>query len=115
MAARALLLALTLGALTGGALAGGCAAQWGAVLDRRAPFDVVIVPGCPSLDDGAMSPCQMSRAVWASILWKRGVASSFITSGSAVHSPYVEAEALAAGMVALGVPPERIWLEPNAL
>ena len=32
-----------------------------------------------------------------------------------MHSRYVEADAIAAGMAALGVPAERIWLEPNAL
>jgi hypothetical protein len=97
------------------ALIGGCAARWEVAPDRKLPFDVVIVPGCPSLDDGTLSPCQMSRAAWAAILWRRGVATSFITSGAAVHSPYVEAEALAQAMVALGVPADRIWIEPNAL
>jgi hypothetical protein len=57
----------------------------------------------------------MARAVWAARLWERGWARNFITSGSAVYTPFVEAEALAAALVALGVPPDRIWLEPNAL
>ena len=79
------------------------------------PFDAVIVPGCPSEDDGALSLCQKSRVLWAFRLWERGWTRNFITSGAAVYSPYVEAEALAAGLAALGVPPEHIWLEPNAL
>jgi hypothetical protein len=79
------------------------------------PFDVVIVPGCPSEDDGSLSRCQMSRALWAFRLWERGWARNFITSGAAVYTPYVEAEALAAALAALGVPPDRIWLEWNAL
>jgi hypothetical protein len=78
-------------------------------------LDAVIVPGCPSEADGSLSRCQMSRAVWAAILWRRGVATAFIASGAAVHTPYVEAEALAQAMATLGVPPQRIWLEPNAL
>jgi hypothetical protein len=57
----------------------------------------------------------MSRAAWAAILWQRGVAGAFITSGAAVHSRFVEADAIAAGMVALGVPADRIWLERDAL
>jgi hypothetical protein len=93
----------------------GCASRWEARPFAPARFDAVIVPGCPSEDDGALSPCQMSRAVWASILWQRGVTGAFIVSGAAVHSRYVEAEALAAGMAALGVPADRIWLESNAL
>src|SRR6478736_10236582 len=80
-----------------------------------APFDAVVVPGCPSELDGSLSRCQMARAVWAARLWERGWARNFITSGSAVYTPFVEAEALAAALVALGVPPDRIWLEPNAL
>jgi hypothetical protein len=78
-------------------------------------YDVAIVPGCPSEDDGSLSRCQMARALWAARMWERGWTRNFITSGAAVYSPYVEAEALAAAMTSLGVPPERIYLEPNAL
>ena len=79
------------------------------------PFDVVVIPGCPGEADGALSPCQARRAVWAAVLWERGLASHFITSGAAVHSPYVEAEGLAAAIAALGVPADRVYLEPDAL
>lgn len=81
----------------------------------REPFDAVIVPGCPSADDGRLTRCQMERAIWASILYRRGDVKNLIVSGSAVHSPYIEAEALAEALAALDVPPERIYLEPNAL
>jgi DUF218 domain-containing protein len=94
---------------------GGCAAHYEVRPRAGTRFDAVIIPGCPSEEDGSMSPCQMSRAAWGAILWQRGLAGAFITSGGAVHSRYVEAEAIAAGMAALGVPAERIWLEPNAL
>jgi hypothetical protein len=97
-------------------LAGGCGA---ARLEMHGPparpFDVVIVPGCPSEEDGSLSRCQMARAVWAARLWEAGWATHFITSGSAVHSPYVEADALAAALTELGVPADRIYLERNAL
>lgn len=96
-------------------LLGGCAAHYEVKPTAATRFDAVIVPGCPSEDDGSLSPCQMSRAVWAAILWQRGLAGAFITSGAAVHSPYVEADALATAMAALGVPADRIWIEPNAL
>ncbi|MDB4970368.1 MAG: hypothetical protein JWN44_6057 [Myxococcales bacterium] len=98
-----------------GLVLSGCAAHYEVRATKGTHFDAVIVPGCPSEEDGSLSLCQMSRAVWASILWQRGVAGAFITSGGAVHSRYVEAEAIAAGMTALGVPAERIWIEPNAL
>jgi uncharacterized SAM-binding protein YcdF (DUF218 family) len=93
----------------------GCAARYEVRPTGDTRFDAVIIPGCPSEDDGSLSLCQMSRAVWAALLWQRGYAKAFIASGAAVHSRYVEAEALAAGMAALGVPADRIWLEPNAL
>lgn len=79
------------------------------------PFDAVIVPGCPTLADGSLTGCLQRRAVWAAMLWERGQAAHFITSGSAVHTPFVEAEALAAAMTAMGVPADRIYLEPHAL
>jgi uncharacterized SAM-binding protein YcdF (DUF218 family) len=93
----------------------GCAAHYEVRPTDGARFDAVIIPGCPSEDDGSLSLCQMSRAVWAALLWQHGHAGAFIASGAAVHSRYVEAEALAAGMAALGVPADRIWLEPKAL
>jgi hypothetical protein len=105
---RALVLATAL-------LTGGCAARFDLKPSEPARFDAVIVPGCPSEDDGALSRCQLSRAVWATLLWRRGVTGAFIVSGAAVHTRYVEAEALAQAMAALGVPGERIWIEPNAL
>ena len=79
------------------------------------PYDAVVVPGCPSEADGAPSRCQLSRSGYAFELWRRGVARAFIVSGGAVHSPYVEAEAIAQQMALLGVPPERIVLETEAL
>jgi len=94
----------------------GCASQRLEVREPPArPFDAVIVPGCPSARDGTLTRCQARRAMWATILWERGYAHHFITSGSAVHSPFVEAEAIAAAMSAFGVPADRIYLEPEAL
>ncbi len=87
--------------------------QVGAV--DRPPVDAAIVPGCPSLEDGRLSPCQWRRVVWAQHMWASGRTRSFIVSGNAVYNRYVEAEALKAGLVALGVPPERVHLEPRAL
>lgn len=79
------------------------------------PFDAVIIPGCPGAEDGALSTCQARRAAWGALLYQRGYTRHFITSGAAVHSPFVEAEALAAALHALGVPADRIYLEPQAL
>lgn len=105
-AARAALLA---------ALLCGCAGSAQRLRPSALPIDVVIVPGCPNLDDGRLSPCQIERAVHATLLWERGQARYFITSGSSVHSPYNEAESLAMAMAALGVPEQRLYLERHAL
>ena len=87
--------------------------QVGAV--DRPPVDAAIVPGCPSLDDGRLSPCQWRRVVWAHHMWATGRARTLIVSGNAVYNRYVEAETMAAGLVALGVPAARIRVEPRAL
>jgi hypothetical protein len=79
------------------------------------PFDAVIIPGCPSLEDGSLSYCQLGRAGQAAVLWRHGWTRRFIVSGSDVHTPYVEAEAIAQAMTVLGVPTERIILERDAL
>lgn len=79
------------------------------------PYDVAVIPGCPSEADGRLSRCQKERAAWAAILWQRGQAAHVLTSGSAVYTPYVEAEHLAAAVAALGVPADRIYLDPHAL
>jgi len=117
---RRLALRLPLALVAAAAFAGvvvsiGCAAHYEVRDTPGVRYDAVIIPGCPSEEDGSLSLCQMSRAAWAAILWQRGVTGAFITSGGAVHSRYVEADAIAAGMAALGVPADRIFIEPDAL
>ena len=101
--------------MLGACFATGCASKY--VVDRPPadPFDAVVVPGCPSEDDGSPSRCQMGRAGQAAILWRDGWTRNFIVSGSDVHTPYVEAESIAQAMALLGVPPEHILLERDAL
>ena len=89
-------------------LLAGCVEQYEFKRRRATRFDAVIVPGCPSEEDGVALAVPDEPRRWAAILWERGLARYFITSGAAVHSRYVEAEAIAAGMAALGVPADRI-------
>lgn len=94
----------------------GCGTSKYAVKSPPAePFDAVILPGCPTEDDGSPSRCQIGHAGHAALLWRAGWARFFIVSGSDVHSPYVEAESTAQAMTVLGVPPDRIILEVDAL
>lgn len=79
------------------------------------PVQAAIVPGCPSEADGRLSFCQWRRVLWARQVWAGGLTDYLIVSGNAVYNRYVEAEAMRAGLIALGVPAERILLEPRAL
>jgi hypothetical protein len=102
-------------ALTFPLMAGCASSKYVANHPPAGPFDAVIVPGCPSEEDGSPSRCQIGRAGQAALLWRDGWTRNFIVSGSDVHTPYVEAEALAQAMTLLGVPPARIVLERDAL
>ncbi len=79
------------------------------------PFPVAIVPGCPSMPDGGVSGCQWRRVLWAQHLYESGQVAQLITSGSAAYNPYVEADALRAGLASLGVPLDAIHTETRAL
>ena len=77
-------------------------------------FDVMVVLGCPSNEDGSPSECQASRADLAFRLREAGYADAIITTGGAVHTDVVEAEALRDLLVDKGVPEADITLEPLA-
>ncbi len=77
-------------------------------------FDALIVPGCPTDEDGRVSACQWRRASWAAELFHAGAVDQLVVSGAAVYTPYSEAEALAASLVVLGVPADRVHLEGRA-
>ena len=79
------------------------------------PVDVALVPGCPTEADGALSDCQWRRVAWAQHLYAIGAVDRLIVSGAAVQNRYVEADAMKLGLVALGVPAERVLTEPQAL
>ncbi|MCP4871413.1 MAG: YdcF family protein [Proteobacteria bacterium] len=80
-----------------------------------ASADVIVVPGCPSLEDGTVSRCQWRRATWAAELMAQGLGKRVITSGSNVHNRFFESAGIAAALVELGVPAEVISTETQAL
>lgn len=84
----------------------------GACIDQR--HDALIVLGCPSNDDGTASPCQIERADIAVALEAAGYGDHYIVSGAAAHNDFVEAEALRDLLLARGVAPDAIELEPLA-
>jgi hypothetical protein len=87
-----------------------------AIAHNPAPeVDVLVVPGCPTAEDGAIGRCLAARVAWAERLYREGVAENIITTGGAVYTPWVEAEVMAAALTELGVPADRIWIESHAL
>jgi uncharacterized SAM-binding protein YcdF (DUF218 family) len=82
---------------------------------RSAPYEVVIVPGFPYNDEQEkVNFIHRLRIFWAHHLVTTGVAGNIIFSGSAVHTPYVEAEIMAQYARSLGIPDENIFVETRA-
>lgn len=80
---------------------------------RNGPYDLVVVPGVP-LENGQWSRTMKFRIYWAKYLYDQGIVKNFMFSGSAVSTPYTEAEVMSIYAVALGIPAEVIHLETKA-
>lgn len=80
----------------------------------REHFDVIIVLGNPSLDDGTPSPEQRARIQEGIREFKRGVAPHLITTGGAVLNDYAEGHSMAVQAEAAGVPQSSITEETYA-
>lgn len=78
------------------------------------PYDAIIVPGYPFRPNGKMNPMYKVRLYWAYHLYKEGKTRNIIVSGSAVHTPYVEAEVYALYLIELGIDPDHIIIENRA-
>ncbi|MBI9052936.1 MAG: YdcF family protein [Bacteroidales bacterium] len=83
------------------------------VIFKNAPYDAIIVPGVPYKDE-YWSKILLGRIYWSNYLYKNGITKNIIYSGSAVYTPYIEAEIMAMYGKALGIPPENIYTETNA-
>lgn len=77
------------------------------------PYDAIIVPGVP-FENGKWSRIMKARVYWAVHLYNTGIARNIIFSGSAVYTPYNEAQIMAMYAEKLGVKPENIILEKFA-
>jgi uncharacterized SAM-binding protein YcdF (DUF218 family) len=83
--------------------------------DKFVPtYDAIIVPGYPFNPDGRMNAIYKMRLHWAYELYSNGIAKNIITSGSAVHSPYIESQIFALYLKEMGVNPEHIIIEDKA-
>jgi uncharacterized SAM-binding protein YcdF (DUF218 family) len=76
-------------------------------------YDMIIVPGVP-FEDGKWSDIMRDRIFWSKYLYEKGIAKNVMYSGSAVYSPYREAEIMALYGEKLGIPKENIYTEIKA-
>jgi uncharacterized SAM-binding protein YcdF (DUF218 family) len=76
-------------------------------------YDVIIVPGVP-YENGKWSRTMKARVYWSKYLYDKGIAKNIMYSGSAVYTPYYEAEIMALYAQAIGVPREHIFTETKA-
>ena len=77
-------------------------------------YDAIIVPGYPFNPDGKMNAIYKMRLHWAYELYSSGIAKNIIVSGSAVHSPFVEAHIFALILEEMGVNPRHLIMETQA-
>ena len=76
-------------------------------------YDMIVVPGVP-LEDGKWSATMKDRVFWSKFLYDKGIAKNVMYSGSAVYSPYSEADIMAMYGEKLGIPKENIYTEIKA-
>lgn len=76
-------------------------------------YDLIIVPGVP-FENGSWSRIMKGRVYWAKYLYDRGIAKNVMFSGSAVYTPYYEAEIMGLYAAAIGIPSENIFAEKKA-
>lgn len=76
-------------------------------------YDLIVVPGVP-LENGKWSNIMKARIYWSKYLYDKGIAKNIMYSGSAVYTPYVEAEVMAMYAEAIGIPKENIFTESKA-
>ena len=80
-------------------------------LDKK--YDMIVIPGVP-LEDGKWSATMKDRVFWSKFLYEKGIAKNVMYSGSAVYSPYREAEIMAMYGEKLGIPKKNIYTEIKA-
>lgn len=78
------------------------------------PYDAIIIPGIP-FHNMEWDWLMKMRVYWGVYLYREGIAKNIIFSGSAVHTAYVEAEIMALYAIALGIPKQHVFTEPDAL
>lgn len=81
--------------------------------EKEPPYDLIVVPGVP-FENSTWSQVMKIRIYWSKYLYDKGIAKNIMYSGSAVYSPYYEAQIMALYGAALGIPKENIFTETKA-
>lgn len=81
---------------------------------RGTQYDVIVVLGAMVEKDGTAGQMLRNRIAKAAELYYEGAAPKLILTGAAAHNRWVEAEVMAAGLQALGVPQNALILESRA-
>jgi uncharacterized SAM-binding protein YcdF (DUF218 family) len=80
---------------------------------KEQPYDAIIVPGVP-FNGLRWDTIMKGRVLWATYLYRKGIAKNIIFSGGAVYSPYYEAKIMALYGEALGIPKKYIFVDTIA-
>jgi hypothetical protein len=80
---------------------------------KHPTYDAIIVPGVPFFAPD-IDRIMVLRLLWAKHLYDKGMTKNIIMSGSAVYSPYVEAEIMKRLAIGMGIPEEHIFTEERA-
>ena len=82
-------------------------------LTANKQYDAIIVPGVPFFEPQWDATMQM-RVLWAIHIYNKGLVKKIIMSGSAVYTPYVEAQIMKLYAIQFGVPADDIIVEDKA-
>jgi uncharacterized SAM-binding protein YcdF (DUF218 family) len=77
---------------------------------KQNPYEVIIVPGVP-FGDSTWSWIMKGRVYWSKYLYESGITKNIIYSGSAVYTPFIEADIMALYAEKLGIPQANIFME----
>ena len=92
---------------------GSCSKYAYKLASKHGPYDTIIVPGVPFNGEEWEDVMKM-RVYWSYLLYKRGITKHVIYSGSAVYTPYYEAEIMKLYAVKLGIPEHAIYTDTIA-
>lgn len=90
-------------------------------VQKKAPFDVVIVPGYPYVTAEYPYSTERNRILlntrvhWAKELYDKGIVKNIIFSGAATHTPFIEGKIMKIMADSLGIPSEHTFVEDKAL